>query len=77
VHDGLYFYQLRQEGESPVVWWLMFYDFTTATKRVLTPLIEGVPLPGHRPAVSPDRQTILYGQLDLNDSDLMLVEDFR
>jgi Tol biopolymer transport system component len=76
VNGGLYFYQLRQDGQSAGTWWLMFYEFATAGKHAVAPL-EGMPLLGHRPAVSPDRQTILYAQLDLNDTDLVLVENFR
>jgi Tol biopolymer transport system component len=74
--DGLYFYYLEQTGDLPRTWSLMFYDFATGRKKLVAPL-EGIPLLGQRPSVSPDRQTILYSQVDLNDADLMLVENFR
>lgn len=54
-----------------------FFDFTThRTTRVFD--LENRPAlwaPGL--AVSPDRKSILYTQLDALNSDIMLVEDFR
>jgi Tol biopolymer transport system component len=73
--DGVYLYEREQRGELADRWFLKFYEFAGARKHVLAQL--EMPLIGQRPAVSPDRRTILYTQVDLSDADLMLVEDFR
>jgi hypothetical protein len=76
VKDGLYFYDEEHAGEPEGPWLLKFFEFATATKHVVARL-GGRPLLGHRPAVSPDRRSFLYAQLDLNETDVMLVEGFR
>jgi hypothetical protein len=76
VNDGLYFYEEEQGGDPAGPWMLKFFEFTTARKHLVARL-DGMPLIGHRPAVSPDRRTFLCAQLDLNETDVMLVEDFH
>ena len=76
VPTGLYFYQLDQNTETARDWFLKFFDFGTRQTRVIVEL-PGMPIIGQRPAVSPDGGTVLYTQIDLNDADLMLVENFR
>jgi len=56
--DGVYLYEREQGGELADRWFLKFYEFAGGRKRVLAPL--EMPLIGQRPAVSPDRRTILY-----------------
>ena len=75
VKDGLYFYDEEQTDDPGGPWMLKFFEFATAKKHVVARLKR--PLLGHRPAVSPDRRTFLYAQLDLNETDLMLLEGFR
>ena len=76
MKDGLYFYHEEQAGDPGGPWMLKFFEFATAKKHVVARL-NGRPLLGHRPAVSPDRRTFLYVQLDLNETDLLLLEDFQ
>ena len=76
VHTGLYFYQRDENVETAGDWFLKFFDFGTRQTKRITKL-SGIPLIGQRPAVSPDGQTLLFAQRDLNDTDLILVENFR
>jgi len=72
--DGLYFFQRQGRSRRAT---LSFYRFATDSVHSLTNLRQAPPL--HRPglSLSPDRQWMLYTQLDQTQSDLMLVEDFR
>jgi dipeptidyl aminopeptidase/acylaminoacyl peptidase len=74
--NGLYLYEQEQSAESAGPWTLQFFDINSRKKQVVTRL-EGMPLLGHRPAVSPDRRIFLYTQLDLHETDLILIENFR
>ena len=72
VEGGIYY--LDTTTAKPGI---AFFDFTTRrTTRVFD--VENLPArsaPGL--AVSPDKKTILYTQLDASNSDIMLVENFR
>ena len=72
VEDGLYY--LDTTTKEPGI---VFFDFTSRrTTRVFN--LQNRPTraaPGL--AISPDKKTILYTQLDALNSDIMLVEDFR
>jgi hypothetical protein len=74
--DGFYYYHNDRPGELRGTWSLRFFEFARGKHLVVAPL-AGKPLLGHRPAVSPDRRTFLYAQLDLNETDVMLLENFR
>jgi dipeptidyl aminopeptidase/acylaminoacyl peptidase len=74
--DGLYYYEQAQDGDLAGAWFLKFIEFARGADHVVAQL-KGMPLIGHRPAVSPDRRTILYAQVDLNETDVMLMESFR
>jgi Tol biopolymer transport system component len=76
VSTGLYFYESAQLAETTSDWRLKFFEFSTNQSRVVAKL-PGIPVIGQRPAVSPDGRTILYTQLDLNDTDILLVDDFK
>ena len=76
VDAGLYYYQQVQNHEAANNWFLKFFDFGTRQTRVIAEL-PGIPIIGAPPAVSPDGRTLLYTQIDVNDADLMLVENFR
>ena len=76
VSDGLHYYQPENTLERSGPWLLVFFEFATARTRVVAPL-PGLPLIGQRPAVSPDGRNVLYTQLDVNETDLMLVDGFR
>jgi hypothetical protein len=66
VEDGIYYQLARQAIE--------FYSFRRhSAETVVEPekkLSLGL-------SVSPDRRFLLYSQLEVDDSDLMLVDDFR
>ncbi len=70
VEHGLYFVQKTEAGASLVFW--------NSTTRSSTPVItlDRTPL-NPSLAVSPDGQMMLYAQMDRNESDLMVVDDFR
>jgi Tol biopolymer transport system component len=74
--DGFYYYEQDQRGDLVGTWLLKFVEFATGKNHVVAAL-AGMPLIGHRPAVSPDGRTILYGQRDLNETDVMLMEEFQ
>jgi dipeptidyl aminopeptidase/acylaminoacyl peptidase len=71
VEQGIYYFAPEDErGHSDI----NFYDFLTGKiRKIMTiekPVYEHI-------AISPDRRTILYTQIDETGSDLMLVENFR
>jgi len=69
---GIYFFAKPDEkGRSE----LRLHEFATGKARKILVLDRQVALTGL--AVSPDGRTILYGQTDQGNSDLMLVENFR
>jgi Tol biopolymer transport system component len=74
--EGLYYYHQEDDGELAGRWFLKFVEFATGKHSVVAPL-AGMPLLGHRPAISPGRRTFLYAQVDLNQTDLLMLEDFR
>jgi Tol biopolymer transport system component len=74
VPTGLYFYEPEHPASGD--WSLKFFDFARKKIRTVAKL-PALPLIGQRPAVSPDGRTLLYTQLDLNDSDIMLVDNFK
>ena len=76
VQHGLYFFEQASGGGISREWRLAFYEFATGRTRVVAPL-QGMPLLGHRPTVSPDGRTFLYAQLDLNQTDVRLAEQFE
>jgi serine/threonine protein kinase len=70
TEDGIYFVS-ASDWAGPGV--LYFFDFVTKTpKRVATIKVWGLGL-----AISPDRRSILYAQMDQSRSELMLVENFH
>ena len=69
VEEGIYFRKnVMQEGP------ILFFSF--ATREVSEIGAFGKPIPSGF-TVSPDGRHILYGQLDQESNDLMLVENFR
>jgi hypothetical protein len=76
AEDGFYYYESARQGDTAGPWFLKFRDFATGKKRVVAEL-GGMPLIGHRPAVSSDRRSVLYAQLDLNETDVMVMDGFR
>ncbi len=70
VEEGIYFVSARA-WLAPGV--LYFFSFAT---RALKP-VATVSIWSYGLAISPDRRSILYSQLDQAGSDLMLVENFR
>jgi Tol biopolymer transport system component len=70
TEDGIYFVS-ASDWAGPGV--LYFFDFVTKTpKRVATIKVWGLGL-----AISPNRRSILYAQMDQSRSELMLVENFH
>jgi Tol biopolymer transport system component/DNA-binding winged helix-turn-helix (wHTH) protein len=71
VEKGIYYLDLKK---TPGI---NFFDI--ASHRVTRLFDLGNPPVGHAPglAVSPDKKTILYTQLDALNNDIMLVENFR
>ena len=68
--DGIYF--IRREEGGPTI---RFYSFLTGRSSALATLAD---VPEHPSlAVSPDGRTLLYTHVDRNESDVLLVEDFR
>lgn len=70
TRDGIYF--IRREAIGPAI---RFYSFLTG-RSSLVALLDEVP---EQPslAVSPDGRVLLYTHVDRNESDILLVEDFR
>lgn len=71
VENGIYYLDMKTKPG------IDFFDFTTnRTTRVFD--LENRPASGEPGlAVSPDRKSILYTQLDALNSDIILVENFR
>ena len=76
VADGIYFVAEERDAASRTSWVLKLFRFDTQKVSVVTKL--------DRPAfgatlldVSPDGKWFVWVQADRNDSDLMLVENFR
>lgn len=70
TRDGIYF--IRREESGPTI---RFYSFLTGRSSALATLAD---VPEHPSlAVSPDGGTLLYTHVDRNESDVLLVEDFR
>ena len=70
TQDGIYFYNARTHA-------IEFFSFATRkVTKVVTPERDPIfPIPGF--SVSPDGRWILYAQMDIVASDIMLVENFR
>jgi DNA-binding beta-propeller fold protein YncE len=75
VNQGIYFANEDDAGELAI----NYYDVATRGVTRLTTLdkMKWTFLAPTGFAVSPDGQTILYVQQDSNESDLILVENFR
>ncbi len=69
VEDGVYFVPPSEEDDYS----LQFLRFATGA---VEPIHDFERLPGHF-SVAPDRRSILFGQLEPLEADLMLVENFR
>ena len=72
-NDGLYFIG-RMGTSSAAEYHLQFFDFAT---RKVTSLRQLEKLPSSGMSISSDRRYIFFGQLERDDSDVMLVENFR
>ncbi len=75
VSDGIYFVRRVAKANSSEDQ-VQFFDFATGK----TSLIASLPKPATgfgRFGVSPDRRHFLVAQVDRNESDIMLVENFR
>ena len=72
VSDGLYF--IKKDTKDGVA--IEFFDF--ATRKVKQVAVLGkIAIFGDGIAVSPDRRSIVYTQIDNDGGDIMLVENFR
>jgi Tol biopolymer transport system component len=71
VDDGIYFVPTLGAAKSSSIY---FFSFATGQ---IKPIAVFEKVAGYGIAVSPDRRSILYTQLDQQGSDLMLVEHFR
>ena len=70
VEEGIYFIQRSETGATLAFW--------NAATQTTTPVVSIERAPMNRSlTISPDRQLMLYAQLDRNESDLILVEDVR
>jgi len=76
VEKGLHFYDREGGAATEAKWFIQFFDFATGQ---VTPVValEKEPNLWIPPAVSPDGQTFLITQTDVDETDLMLVENFR
>jgi Tol biopolymer transport system component len=72
VEDGIYYITAGPQRPS-----LQFFEFQSGTSRELASLPSAINGIVSGLAVSPDRKTILYGQIDQQGSDLVLVDGFR
>jgi Tol biopolymer transport system component/tRNA A-37 threonylcarbamoyl transferase component Bud32 len=76
VADGIYFVAEERDAASRSSWVLKLFRFDTQKVSVVTKLDR--PTFGATPLdVSPDGKWFVWVQADRNDSDLMLVENFR
>jgi hypothetical protein len=71
VPEGVYFIP-RPDAEGRYT--IHFFSFTTRKTRAVV-AVSGAVVPGL--SVSPDGRSLLYGQIDEQRSDLMLVESLR
>lgn len=77
ARNGIYFLKLRYGGNVPGPTGTMdFLDFGTGRTTPIITLDKAVPNFGGL-AVSPDGRSILYGQVEIEDSYVMLVKHFR
>jgi Tol biopolymer transport system component/predicted Ser/Thr protein kinase len=75
VSDGIYLVQRVAEA-NPVRHQVQFLDFATGKASLIAVLAK--PVSGYGGfSVSPDRRHLFVAQIDQNDLDIMLVEDFR
>jgi Tol biopolymer transport system component len=73
VEKGIYY--IRSDGKDHFT--IDFFDFATRKSRLFAPL-EKMPTPWEKGlAVSADGKWLVYSQLDQNNSDIILVENFR
>jgi Tol biopolymer transport system component/DNA-binding winged helix-turn-helix (wHTH) protein len=70
TRDGIYF--IRREDVGPTI---RFYSFLSGRSSPIATLDEVPEQPSL--AVSPDGRVLLYTHVDRNESDILLVEDFR
>jgi Tol biopolymer transport system component len=76
VAEGIYFVAEERDASSRSIWVLKLFQFDTQKVSVVTKLNR--PTWGATPLdVSPDGKWFTWVQMDRNDSDLMLVENFR
>ena len=74
-NDGIYFVS-RVPKSSPVTDQIQFLSFTTKGIGMIAPTSK--PVSGYGGfSVSPERQHIIFAQIDQDESDIMLVENFR
>jgi Tol biopolymer transport system component/DNA-binding winged helix-turn-helix (wHTH) protein len=73
AHNGIYF--LKSDGQ---ILSIHFYDFQghRSTPIATLPEDKSIPIVGGL-AISPDGHSLLYSQMDEQNSDIMLVENFR
>jgi Tol biopolymer transport system component len=69
ARNGIYFLEHRENGGA-----LDFFDFATGKT---TTIWTSNKQPGVGLAVSADGKSILYAEIELEDSDIMLVKNFR
>lgn len=79
--DGVYFLKRIKQTPMPQVnvtgnYQIQFYRFDTATAEPVVDIGEYAPHPGGL-VLSPDRRSIIYGQIDRAETDIMLVNNFR
>jgi Tol biopolymer transport system component len=73
--DGVYLVS-RVPKSSPVQEQIQFFNFATKSISAIAPTSK--PVSGYGGfSVSPDRQRIVFAQIDQNENDIMLVENFR
>ncbi len=75
VSDGIYLVQ-RVAASKPVGEQIQFFDFATGKANLIAALTKLASGYGGF-CVSPDRRHLLVAQVDQNDSDVMLVENFH
>jgi eukaryotic-like serine/threonine-protein kinase len=74
-NDGVYFVS-RVPKSSPVQEQIQFFSFATKSISMIAPTSK--PVSGYEGfSVSPDRQHIVFAQIDQNENDIMLAENFR
>ncbi len=74
-NDGVYFVS-RVPKSNPVTHQIQFLSFATKSVSIIAPTSK--PVSGYGGfSVSPDRQHIIFAQVDQDENDIMLVENFR